>query len=39
MFVMAKLFITLGFRDDLAAIIGPVDGAPPRALSPGASDR
>jgi uncharacterized membrane protein YGL010W len=39
MFVMAKLFIALGFRDDLAAIIGPVDGTPPRALSPGASDR
>ena len=30
MFVMAKLFITLGFRDDLAAIIGPA----PSAVSP-----
>jgi uncharacterized membrane protein YGL010W len=39
MFVMAKLFIALGFRDDLAAIIGPADGTTPRAASPGASDR
>jgi uncharacterized membrane protein YGL010W len=30
MFVMAKLFIALGFRDDLAAIIGPA----PSAVSP-----
>jgi uncharacterized membrane protein YGL010W len=26
MFVMAKLFVALGFRDDLAAIIGPSSG-------------
>jgi uncharacterized membrane protein YGL010W len=39
MFVMAKLFIALGFRQDLAAIIGPADGAAPQAVSPGASDR
>jgi uncharacterized membrane protein YGL010W len=39
MFVMAKLFIALGFRHDLAAIIGPADGATPRPASPGASDR
>lgn len=28
MFVMAKLFVALGFRDDLAVIIGPVRQAP-----------
>jgi uncharacterized membrane protein YGL010W len=39
MFVMAKLFIALGFRHDLAAIIGPADGATPRPVSPGAGDR
>jgi uncharacterized membrane protein YGL010W len=30
-FVMAKLFIALGFRDDLAEIIGPARGAAPDA--------
>jgi uncharacterized membrane protein YGL010W len=30
MFVMAKLFIALGFRDDLAAIIGPAARPTPR---------
>lgn len=29
MFVMAKLFIALGFRDDLAAIIGPATRSAP----------
>jgi uncharacterized membrane protein YGL010W len=33
MFVMAKLFIALGFRPDLATILGPVAGATPRAVS------
>jgi uncharacterized membrane protein YGL010W len=32
-FVMAKLFIALGFRDDLAEIIGPAAGAAPDASS------
>jgi uncharacterized membrane protein YGL010W len=32
-FVMAKLFITLGFRHDLAEIIGPATGAAPDASS------
>ena len=32
-FVMAKLFIALGFRDDLAEIIGPADRAGPEASS------
>jgi uncharacterized membrane protein YGL010W len=32
-FVMAKLFIALGFRDDLAEIIGPARGAAPDASS------
>lgn len=32
-FVMAKLFIALGFRDDLAEIIGPAAGAAPNASS------
>jgi len=32
-FVMAKLFIALGFRDDLAEIIGPTTGAGPDASS------
>jgi uncharacterized membrane protein YGL010W len=35
MFVMAKLFIALGYRDDLAAII---DGEPPLRGSPACSD-
>ena len=39
MFVMAKLFIALGFRQDLAAIIGPADGTAPQVVSPGTSDR
>jgi uncharacterized membrane protein YGL010W len=39
MFVMAKLFIALGFRHDLAAIIGPAEAATPRPVSSGASDR
>jgi uncharacterized membrane protein YGL010W len=39
MFVMAKLFIALGFRHDLAAIIGPAEVATPRPVSSGASDR
>jgi uncharacterized membrane protein YGL010W len=34
MFVMAKLFIALGFRDDLASIIGPV-AQPAPASNPG----
>lgn len=33
-FVMAKLFVVLGFRRDLAAIIGPI-AAPARASNPG----
>jgi uncharacterized membrane protein YGL010W len=32
-FVMAKLFIALGFRDDLAEIIGPAEGTAPDASS------
>ena len=32
-FVMAKLFIALGFRDDLAEIIGPAESAAPDASS------
>lgn len=32
-FVMAKLFIALGFRDDLAEIIGPATSAGPDASS------
>jgi len=32
-FVMAKLFIALGFRDDLAEIIGPAENAAPDASS------
>jgi uncharacterized membrane protein YGL010W len=32
-FVMAKLFIALGFRDDLAEIIGPAASAAPDASS------
>jgi uncharacterized membrane protein YGL010W len=32
-FVMAKLFIALGFRDDLAAIIGPANGGAAGASS------
>jgi uncharacterized membrane protein YGL010W len=39
MFVMAKLFIVLGFRHDLAAIIGPAEATTPRPVSSGASDR
>jgi hypothetical protein len=39
MFVMAKLFIALGFRHDLAAIIGPAEVPTPRPVSSGASDR
>jgi uncharacterized membrane protein YGL010W len=39
MFVMAKLFIALGFRHDLAAIIGPAEVPTPRPASSGASDR
>jgi uncharacterized membrane protein YGL010W len=39
MFVMAKFFVALGLRHDLAAIIGPADGATPRPVSPGAGDR
>ena len=39
MFVMAKLFIALGFRHDLAAIIGPAEATTPRPVSSGASDR
>jgi uncharacterized membrane protein YGL010W len=32
-FVMAKLFIAFGFRDDLAEIIGPAESAAPDASS------
>lgn len=39
MFVMAKLFVALGFRGDLAAIIGPVAGIAPQRMSSGAGDR
>jgi uncharacterized membrane protein YGL010W len=39
MFVMAKLFITLGFRRDLAAIIGPVVGGAPHRVSSYPGDR
>jgi uncharacterized membrane protein YGL010W len=34
MFVMAKLFIALGFRHDLAAIIDQIPPQPPRGPSP-----
>lgn len=39
MFIMAKLFIALGFRPDLAAIIGPTAGATARPVSSYAGDR
>ncbi len=39
MFVMAKLFIVLGFRQDLAAIIGPAGQHPPIDASLYAADR
>lgn len=39
MFVMAKLFIALGFRRDLAAIIGPVAVAAPHQVSSYPGDR
>jgi uncharacterized membrane protein YGL010W len=39
MFVMAKLFIMLGFRDDLAAIIVPAAGSTPRPVSSYQVDR
>jgi uncharacterized membrane protein YGL010W len=39
MFVMAKLFITFGLRDDLAAIIGPAAGSAPRPVSSYPADR
>jgi uncharacterized membrane protein YGL010W len=39
MFVMAKLFIALGFRRDLAAIIGPVAVAAPHQVSSFPGDR
>ena len=38
MFVMAKLFIALGFRRDLAAIIQPVPPQPQRGPSPFAEE-
>jgi uncharacterized membrane protein YGL010W len=38
MFVMAKLFIALGFRRDLAAIIGQVPQPSPRGSSPYAEE-
>lgn len=38
MFVMAKLFIALGFRRDLAAIIQPVATQAPRGSSPFAKE-
>src|ERR1700730_3265535 len=39
MFVMAKLFIALGFRDDLAAIIGPAARHEPSSASSYPGDR
>ena len=39
MFVMAKLFITFGLRDDLAAIIGPGARSAPRPVSSYPADR
>jgi uncharacterized membrane protein YGL010W len=39
MFVMAKLFIALGFRDDLAAIIGPTARHEPSSASSYPGDR
>jgi uncharacterized membrane protein YGL010W len=39
MFVMAKLFIALGFRDDLAAIIGPTARHEPSSASSHPGDR
>ena len=39
MFVMAKLFISLGFRDDLAAIIGPAAASAPHPVSSYPVDR
>jgi uncharacterized membrane protein YGL010W len=39
MFVMAKLFIALGFRDDLAAIIGPAAQREPSSASSYLGDR
>jgi uncharacterized membrane protein YGL010W len=39
MFVMAKLFIALGFRPELAAIIEPAAGATARPVSSYAGDR
>ena len=39
MFVMAKLFIALGFRDDLAAIIGPAARHEPSRASSYPGDR
>jgi uncharacterized membrane protein YGL010W len=39
MFVMAKLFIALGFRHDLAAVIGSTSGATVRPVSPFPGDR
>ena len=39
MFVMAKLFITFGLRDDLAAIIGPDARSAPRPVSSYPADR
>jgi uncharacterized membrane protein YGL010W len=39
MFVMAKLFITFGLRDDLAAIIGPAARSAPHPVSSYRADR
>ena len=39
MFVMAKLFISLGFRDDLGAIIGPAAARAPHPVSSYPVDR
>jgi uncharacterized membrane protein YGL010W len=39
MFVMAKLFIALGFRHDLAAVIGSTGGTTVRPVSPCPGDR
>jgi uncharacterized membrane protein YGL010W len=39
MFVMAKLFIALGFRDDLAAVIGPTARREPSSASSYPGDR
>jgi hypothetical protein len=39
MFVMAKLFISLGFRDDLGAIIEPAAASTPRPASSYPVDR